>query len=640
MGLSHDSNILIQLYEDLLRKYPFSIIGRPDAENELAKFFSNFCRHPIVKDRRNIVFIIALYAELESLKLENLALEHVINWRTKPLKNLLLFNYEGEYPDLILSFYLTFLAHISGKPDITATNIIADSVRSDVDLRIVFTQFRKPSIHFIEREDVIEFRTPHNIFREELWDEKDGCLKTGEVRRILQKRLPPNDQVESRLIARAVREEPHVFEIDRKKRNAFEETDASGKVTSPVIDKIFNLDKLKETVESYFDEFARLSKRVLVAKLKESDSVKNLTWIAIGGAFLAAYYNINLDYILSVCNVSGKENFTLGGLAIGSKRSTPLSSSERALFSIVSDHISANLSAQMAHDLFTKQFLKGKAPYVLLKFTNQQAFRTLTHLKTDNEQTSQLAQAAYDGYLGYDVRKVLSGATADKVTGYLNKLRKPSEIDAAEYENVRRGYEEIKNALRFSARELWEHLDSLGATFRQDGIQFVLEPVDPNESNLSNASIYADYDWIKIVIGMALKNSCREKNKAFDSTQFDGTPQINIEIFFLDDQKVPCLTIPEKGASVLHCVIQDNGIGCNVHEIPSRGGSYGLFFQRTDDGQKYGEVLNAHGNLTIESGSSQLSFLEPDEKPPGDFDDSKRRPGTRVTLMLNVVSYG
>jgi hypothetical protein len=641
MGLTLDSRILIQLYEDLLRKYPFSITGRPNPENELSNFFSRFCRHPIVKDRDNIVFIIALYAELESLKLENLTLEHVINWQTKPLKNLLLFNYEGEYPDLILSFYLTLLSHISKKRDITATNIIADSIRSDVDLRIKFTQFREPSIHFIEREDVIEFRTPHKIFRETLWDEKKGCLKTGEVRRILQKYLT-KDRVESRLIATANREEPHVFEIDRNKRNAFEEVDASGNVTSPAIDEIFDPDKVKETVNSYFDEFARLSKRVLAGKLKESDSVKNLTWIAIGGAFLSAYYDINLDYVLSVCNVSGRANYTLGGLAVGSRRSLPLSSAERALFSIVSDHISANLAAQMAHDLYTKQFLKGKAPYVLQKFASQRPFKTLTHFKEDqDERTAELAQAAYSAYRRYDVRKVLSADTAEKVTGYLYKLRKPDEVEPEEYERIRRNYEQIKNAMRFSARELWEHLNTIGENYRQDGIDFILTPQDPYEGNLSNTSIYADYDWIKTVIEIALKNSCREKDKAFDPCRFDGEAEIKVKIFFLDEQKNERLTPPEKGPSVLHCVIQDSGIGCNVYEIPTRGSSYGLFFESSaTDAQRYREVLNAHGNLTIESRKCKLDFLQPNEKIPSDFEEYGPENGTRVTLMLNVVSYG
>lgn len=639
MSLYKDSNTLVQLYEDLLRKYPFSITGRPDPEKKLADFFSAFCRHPIVKDRQNIVFIIALYAELESLNLENLTLDHVINWQTKPLKNLLLFNYEGEYPDLILSFYLTLLSHISGQKDITATNIIADSIRSDVDLRITFTQFREPSIHFIEREDVIEFRTPHKIFRAELWDDEKGCLKTGEVRRILQEYLPDGSVI-SRLIATSTREEPHVFEIDRTKRNLFEKVDASGKPTFPAMGEIFDEEKLKETVNSYFDEFARLSKRVLAGKLRESDSIKNLTWIAVGGSFLSAYYDINLDYVLSVCNVSGDESFTLGGLAVGSKRSSRLSSDERGIFSIVSDHISANLSAQMAHDLFTRQFLKGKAPYVLHKFANHKSFRTLTHPKVGTEQTADLAQTAYNAYRRYDVRKVLSSSTADKVTNYLYKLRKPTQEREKDYEGIRNGYEEIKTAIRLSAKDLWEYLDSKREGFKQNGIDFTLLPTDPYESDLSNTCMYADYDWIQKVLEIALNNSCREKNKAFDPDRFDSKAEIKVKIFFLDSQKTERLTTPEKGPSVLHCVIQDNGIGCNVYEIPARGSSYGLFFDGAQsDSQRYREVLNAHGNLTIASRGWKLDFLRPNEKISSDIEDSAGE-GTQVTLMLNVVSYG
>jgi hypothetical protein len=195
--------------------------------------------------------------------------------------------------------------------------------------------------------------------------------------------------------------------------------------------------------------------------------------------------------------------------------------------------------------------------------------------------------------------------------------------------------------MRFSALDLWEHLNSSGEQYRRDEIEFSLVPLDPYGSNLSNTCIYADYNWIQKIVEIALKNSCREKNKAFDPEKFTKKAEIKVKIFFLDGQNNERLTPPEKGPSLLHCVIQDNGIGCNVYEIPARRSSYGGFFKEaSDDGQQYRDVLNAHGRLTIESRRWKLDFLQPNEKISSDFNDYGTEHGTRVTLTLNVVDYG
>ena len=624
-----DSKILIQLYQDIIRSYPFSITGRPNSEKALADFFARFCRHSIIKERENILFVIALFAELTSLRLDKTTLEQVISWQTKPLRNLLLFNYEGEYPDLILSFYLTLLHHVSGGKDITATNIIASNVIGDVDLRIKVTQFHQPSIHFIEREDVIEFRTPRRIFRKEFWDEQKGCLRTGEVRRILQNYLPDAD-LDTQLIARATSENPHVFVIDRGKVNAFERSDDAGQASYPVMYEIFDRDALKETIDSYFDEFRRLSKRVLAGKIRDSEQNTELTWIAIGGAFLAAYYDINLDYVLSVCNVSSNEFNTLGGLAVGSKRNAPLSLAERALFSMISDHVSANLSAQMVHDLFAVQFMKGRAKHVLKKFAKNSAFKTLTHTNQPGENTKELAERALVAFNREKVGKILSSDTTKLIKNYLFRLKQPG-IVGDDYKLVRSGYERVKTGIEFSARDIWSYLSRKGDKYRSDGIEFILSP---DGNTLSTARLYGDHYWIQNVLDTALGNSSRESDRAFDPGRFNGKAEIKAEIFFLDEGNNKSPTPPTEGPSTLYCVIEDNGIGCDVYEIPSRGGGYGPFFVSNSGGLKsYSHVLNAHGNILIESRGRKLSFLEPKIKSPSQFNAD----GTKVTLMLECV---
>lgn len=617
-----DSRILIQLYQDIIRRYPFSITGRPDPEKALADFFATFCRHPIIKERENILFIIALFAELQSLGLDTYSLERVANWQTKPLKDLLLFNYEGEYPDLVLSFYLALLRRVSGGKDVTATNIIADNVISDVDLRVKVTPFDEPSIHFIEREDVIEFRTPKKIFNEEFWDEERGCLRTGQVRRLLQSYLT-GERPEENLIARSRRGDPHVFTIDRRENNVFERDDESG---VSAIYTLLNKSALDATVAAYFDEFARLSRRVLKGRLRDGERSKDFTWIAIGGAFLAAYYDINLDYVLSVCNVSSKEYLTLGGLAVGSRRRAPLSMAERALFSIVSDHISANLSAQMAHDLFSVQFMKGKAKYILQNFATSSPEKDLWHVMQPGENTKELARSALRKFRRAKVARVISSASKKHMMSYLTKLTE----EGGDFRQVREGYESAKKCMEFSARDLWDDLNVRGDKYRESGVEFILEP---SRNEFGRTRLYGDYRWILKVVDVALGNLTPEVDRAFDRRHFEGSARVEVKVYFSGEQNTR-LTKPAEGF-VLRCVIEDNGIGCNVADVLAGGGYRSFFGGGETAGQSDKEVLNAHGNITIESRGLKLDFLRPKEKILSDFGASGEHEGTRVTLHLD-----
>lgn len=620
-----DPKTVIQLYQDLLRKYPFSITGRPDPEKKLARFFSDVCQHPMIKERENIVFIYGLYAELEALHHDGLAVEKIVNWKTKPLKDVLLFNYEGEYPDLVLSFYLTLLSTLAGANDITAVNVIADNVRSDIDLRITATSFERPSIHFIERDDVLEFRTPCSIFKKELWDDK-GHLKTATVRRILQSFLPPSGTIEQHLMATSNRKDPHLFKIDREKENIFFKRDATGAVTSSAVNEIFEQEQLDQTIDYYKDEFGRLSRRVLAGRLKSDlriEDVSNLISIAIGGTFLAAYYDVNLDYVLSVCNVDRQTSNTLGGLAVGTKKKTPLTAGERALFSIISDHISANLAAQMAHQMFETQFWRGKANQILRRVAGDGThFHTLLETVREGELPGQIAQQARETFNKENAVKVLSRKTASTITEYFSRLEQ-------EDDEARQSFLKVKDVIYFEAPTLWEYLSKEKANLESIGVTVIMEPCKGTE--LCSRRLFADYRWLRDVLKIPLGNLTKERNKAFCAESFDdkANPVVKISVFFLDENNVRKYQfLPDEIGSIksLNCVIEDNGIGCDVLHIPTRGGGYEELFR-----EDYRNVLNAHGKITIESREKALDFFSPNKGFSSEFKD-----GTRVSFTLNL----
>jgi hypothetical protein len=624
-------NDLIQrIYYDLLRKYPFSITGYPDASERLSQFFSEFTNHPIIKNRDNITFIIGLYAELESLDLKELNLHHVINWQTKPLSELYLINYDGEYPDLVLSYYLTLLSEFSNDKNVTATNIIADNVRGAVDIRIKLTSYTHASIHFIERENVIEFRTPLDIFESSLWDSDNNCLKTAAVRRILQKYIPPETPLQSSLIATASRRKPLVYTIDRSKPNVFLERGPSGPVHESSVLQIFCGDRLEEAKKDYAKELSHLGNGVLAGRFKSDLSEvekKNIVSMALAGSFMAAYYDVNLDYILSVCNVSNDTFFTLGGLAVGSKRRQPLTTSDRAVLSIISDSISTRLSAQMIHDMFNRQFLKGQATNKVKALAKSgTSFHKLIEKPSPVGEAKNVARLAQQEFLNKRVSHVISDGTTKLIKEYLNDVENDKP-------DIRAKYQEVSNLISFSSSDLWKFVSAQIKTLKdQLLVEATLKP--SRASDLSMTKLFADYRWICRVIETAFENL--NNSKAFPSEGMNGrSAKVDVEIFFIDasgqQTNKPLNGNPRD--HVLCCNISDNGVGFDVFCLPHRGGGWSVFL---DDS----ETLNAHGELTIESRGKTLDFLKPvslqvDETLP--ISDSKvHKDGTVVSLTIKL----
>jgi hypothetical protein len=581
-----DIEIIVPLYQDLLRRYPFSITGYKDYEQKLSDFFVSFCRHPIVRTQDNIKFIIGLFAELEPMQLEKVEeeIDRIVTWRTSPLRNLLFFNYEGEYPDLILSYYLTLLSELYGK-EITAVNTLADTIRGDVDVKIGLTESEEPSVDFIERQDTLEFRTPKRVIKDNLFDSK-GILRKQEIINTLYKYLKPGIPVEASLLVNIDPNNPHIFRIDRSRGIAFKFTDAQGNVQSAT-SEIFDEHSLNEIKNLYLKKLEYANKRILRRKLKNNltdDDLKRLASLAIAGAFFAAYFEVDLDYIMSICNVSQDECFTLGGLAIGAKKASPLSLAQRSFFGLISDHVSAVLAAQMIHEWFAKTFFREKAHKILSEIDKPgSAFHQLLETQERNEPTVFKAQQALDSFIQGKARAVLSLDTAKLIQDYFSALINGNLMKRLDFKNE-------KESIEFSAYELRSFLESQVSTFNQ--FKFIFDPKEKEE--LSRTRLHADYRWIKETIMISLQNLPKS-----------GAQTVTLKIYFRSPNDSICYN-PTSGDDIIHlvCEIVDDGLGFDVSEIRSRQGGYKAFFDGTHE-----SVLNAHGNVFIESRGRRFDFL-------------------------------
>jgi hypothetical protein len=69
--------------------------------------------------------------------------------------------------------------------------------------------------------------------------------------------------------------------------------------------------------------------------------------VAYSASLFCYFFDCSFEYFISVSNVSLGKKYSLGSIAVGIKNGAELSFDERAMFSIISNHIASNLSAQI-----------------------------------------------------------------------------------------------------------------------------------------------------------------------------------------------------------------------------------------------------------------------------------------------------
>ncbi len=325
-----ESYNISEIYFNLLKHFPFSITGYEDEEQEYATFFKKICESDEVISNDSIKFLISGFAKLQS---KNSNFE---DWQVEVLKRFLFHDQEKGFPEFILSVYLHALSTLS--KDKRAVNIISDNVRSSVIIKIeLSSEIESINFNYRKRDETLEILIPAKFYKR--FNSKHISIDT-----ILKK----ENHKHTPLLVKESKEFKSEYRIDDSELNSL--------VTKELYDKL--CDEFMECPPTEFLKSIQNHKPndKFIEKLKEdvfkySDlKIEEIITLAYVTSIFCYFYDSSVTYFVSTARVKKNQRFTLGGIGVGLLGETSFSRDDLAFFSILANHIAANLSAQYVHD--------------------------------------------------------------------------------------------------------------------------------------------------------------------------------------------------------------------------------------------------------------------------------------------------
>lgn len=317
------------LYKQLLRGFDFSIGGYDNPELEISRFFDALACNDLVAGNECITFLMSGYAKLDNADVTKAELD-LDRWNTSPLGRFNFYDYNEGYTANLLSAYLNVTGRLTqGR---RATNVIAENVRSGCNIKVGL-HYDAGSIVFRDnkRRGLLEVLVPASIYRED--------LTSARLRELLAEY--PNSE------RRVVQSETHKHEyhvsqigpVPPPSQSTFlEELFSDTFDLSPV--GVENLARLSESITG----------QVRTTLNNPEANVLEIASIAVGASLLCRYFDSSIEFFVSTSHLSQGRRYSLGSIAVGVKDPETLSDDEHAMFNILSNHLAANLSAQLVHD--------------------------------------------------------------------------------------------------------------------------------------------------------------------------------------------------------------------------------------------------------------------------------------------------
>jgi hypothetical protein len=321
---------LSNLYNQLLKNFKFSISGYSNPEKEVSDFFYSLCRNDLVAQNEIIRVLMFGFAQLSSDVINQI---DFTSWETKPLRKFNYFDYSFGYAEVLLSLYVHCLHEIC--PGKRAVNIISDNIRRDINLRIAINSDSTVD-RFVFKEnkrfEALDILVPRTLFR--------GAESSFDY---------------------------NSFEHDGKRISSFVKQD-------PTFDHEFIITPALQAISR--DPYRELAKRVF--EISPSDfamdiesylppkdvqtlirtrtlgnpnaNLRDVLAIAYSASLFCHFFRCTLEYFVSISNLSPNGSFSLGSIAVGVANGSELSFDQRAMFSLVSNHVASNLSAQIIRE--------------------------------------------------------------------------------------------------------------------------------------------------------------------------------------------------------------------------------------------------------------------------------------------------
>lgn len=335
------------LYRQLLKRFNFSIGGYSNPEKEVSDFFYKLCKNELVYQNESIRVLMFGFAQLSFNDINEIDLD---KWETKPLSKFNYFDYSSGYAEVLLSLYIHCLNEICNNR--RATNIISENIRRDINLRVIVD---KTETEFLFREnkrlEALEIIVPgKSIFND--------CNQMAYINSFIDS----NDS-EIECFVTQDDEFEHEYKIDPDSQSKYKK--CYEELALKVL-KVQPKDFLAG-IDTYLPSKS-VQERIKHRTLRNPDAnLADIIAVAYSASLFCYFFDCHVEYFVSVSNVSLNKKYSLGSLAVGVKNGEELTFDERAMFSIISNHIASNLSAQIIFD--NNKEIKRKSLRAKLKNT-------------------------------------------------------------------------------------------------------------------------------------------------------------------------------------------------------------------------------------------------------------------------------
>ena len=252
------------------------------------------------------------------------------------MKRFLFHDQEQGFPEFILSVYLNALSTLSNEKRVV--NIISDNVRSNVIIKIELSD-ETETIHFNyrKRDETLVILIPSKFYKKQ----NSNHISIDSILKDSKHKNTPLLVSESTQL----KSEYRIDDVQLKSEETmklYEELCKEFMSCPPVS----FLDQIKQHIPN--DKF--------IEKLKDdvfknpNFQIEEIIKLAYVTSIFCYFYDSSVTYFISTARVKNNQRFTLGGIGVGLSNKTSFTKNDLAFFSILANHIAANLSAQYVHD--------------------------------------------------------------------------------------------------------------------------------------------------------------------------------------------------------------------------------------------------------------------------------------------------
>lgn len=358
---SQNNHSIAHVYYDVLKKFPFSISGYSDPEHEYARFFNQLCKHEENIDNEKITFLISGFAKLIYEENGNSEINFK-EWKTEGLKKFLFHDLSSGFPEYILSMYVYALHILS--PDKRVVNILASNIRNDLIISVELSnKIEKITFQFQRQGKVLRILVPSAIYK------GGGEIKDSAL--YLQTILKKDEYKHLNKLAIENKFYNNEYSISSNLHNSTEEKNLYEKLCQEFM--LITPAKFKQDIEIHIPSKELQIKLQDTILLNKEYNFKDLLTLAYVSSIYCYFYRSSINYFVSTAMVDGNQKYTLGAIGVGLKEEHKLTREERGFYSLVVNHIAANLSTQIVFD--NNKVLKRKARKERLKRVLEQ-FKT------------------------------------------------------------------------------------------------------------------------------------------------------------------------------------------------------------------------------------------------------------------------